>query len=94
MSYNHNHVHLHWKRFRRKVKALEIENASLKKFKEHHQVVYEIDHMADLQVDSSYYKQSIKIDNYVKIKQWIDSSIGQSTVIQELDKKDLQSSLI
>ena len=29
----------------------------------------------------------MKIVNYVKIKQWIDSSIGQSTVIQELEKK-------
>ena len=29
----------------------------------------------------------MKIDNYVKIKEWIDSSIGQSTVIQELDQK-------
>ena len=43
--------------------------------------------MADLHVDSSFYKKSIKIDNYVKIKEWIDSSIGQSTVIQELNKK-------
>ena len=50
-------------------------------------MVYEIDHMADLHVDSSFYKQSIKIDNYVKIKEWIDSSMGQSTVLQELDKK-------
>ena len=29
----------------------------------------------------------MKIDNNHKIKEWIDSSIGQSTVIQELDKK-------
>ena len=29
----------------------------------------------------------MKIDNYFKIKEWIDSSIGQSTVIQELDEK-------
>ena len=42
--------------------------------------------MADLHVDNSFYKHSIKIDNYVKIKEWIDSSIGQSTVIQELNK--------
>ena len=27
------------------------------------------------------------IDNYFKIKKWYDSSIGQSTVIQQLDKK-------
>ena len=54
-----------------------------------HQVVHEIDNMSDLHVDSSFYKQSMKIDNYVKIKEWIDSSIGQSTVIQTLQGKDL-----
>ena len=27
------------------------------------------------------------IDNYFKIKKWYDSSIGQLTVIQQLDKK-------
>ena len=43
--------------------------------------------MSDLHEDSSFYKQSMKIDKYVKIKEWIDSSIGQSTVIQELEKK-------
>ena len=52
-------------------------------------MVHEIDHMSDLHVDSSFYSQSMKIDNYVKIKEWIDSSIGQSAVIQELDKKGL-----
>ena len=31
----------------------------------------------------------MNIDNYFKIKEWIDSSIGQSTVIQQLDKKIL-----
>ena len=50
-------------------------------------MVHEIDHMSDLHIDSSFYNQSIKIDNYHKITEWIDSSIGQSTVIQELDKK-------
>ena len=29
----------------------------------------------------------MKIDNYLKIVEWIDCSIGQSTVIQQLDKK-------
>ena len=29
----------------------------------------------------------MKIDNHVKIKEWIDSSIRQTTVLQELDKK-------
>ena len=72
-----------------RLKALEIENASLKKYNEYHQVVHEIDHMSDLHVDSSFYKQSIKTDNNHKIKEWIDYSIGQSTAIQELDKKGL-----
>ena len=49
--------------------------------------MHEIDHMSDLHVDSSFHKQSMKIDNNHKIKEWIDYSIGQSTVIQELDKK-------
>ena len=69
------------------LKALEIENASLKKYNEYHQVVYEIDHMSDLHVDSSFYKQLMDIHNYFKIKEWHDSSIGQSTVIQQLDNK-------
>ena len=72
-----------------RLNALEIENALLKKYNEYHQVVHEIDHMSDLYLDSSFYKQSIKINNYFKIKEWHDSSIGQSTVIQRLDKKDL-----
>ena len=65
-----------------RLEALEIENASLKKYNEYHQVVHEINHMSDLHLDSSFYKQSIKIDNYFKIEEWHDSSIGQSTVIQ------------
>ena len=81
-----------------RLKALGIENASLKKYNlehrlkalekynEYHQVIHEIDHMSDLHLDSSFYKQSMKIDNYFKIKEWHDS-IGQSTVIQQLDKK-------
>ena len=70
-----------------RLKALETENASLKKYNEYHQVVHEIDHMSDLHLDSSFYKQSMDIDNCFKIKKWHDSSIGQSTVIQQLDKK-------
>ena len=70
-----------------RLKALETENALLKKYNEYHQVVNEIDHMSDLHVDSSFYKQSMKIDNYFKINKWIDYSIGQSTVIQQLNKK-------
>ena len=70
-----------------RLKALEIENASLKKYNEYHHVVHEIDHLSDLHIDSSFYKQSMDIDNYFKIKKWHDSSTGQSTVIQQLDKK-------
>ena len=43
--------------------------------------------MSDLHVDSSFHKQSMKLDNYVKIEEWFDSSLGQSTVIQRLDLK-------
>ena len=70
-----------------KLEALETENVSLRKYNEYHRVVHEIDHMSDLHVDSSFYKQTIKINNYFKIKELYDSSIGQSTVIQRLDKK-------
>ena len=49
--------------------------------------MHEIDHMSDLHVNSSFYMQSMKIDNNHKIKEWIDHSVGQSTVIQELNKK-------
>ena len=70
-----------------RIKVLEAENASLRKYNEYHQVVHEINHMSDLHVDSSFYKQSMKLDNYFKINKWIDLSIGQSTVHQELNKK-------
>ena len=43
--------------------------------------------MSDLHVESSFHKQSMKIDNHLKITEWIDSSIIQSTVIQELEGK-------
>ena len=43
--------------------------------------------MSDLDVDSGFHEQSIKIDDYFKINEWIDHSIGQSTVIQQLNKK-------
>ena len=39
------------------LKALEIKNASLKKYNEYHQVVHEINHMSDLHLDSSFHKQ-------------------------------------
>ena len=67
-----------------RLKALETENAILKKYNEYHQVVHEIDHMSDLHLDSSFHKQSMDIDKYFKIKKWYDSSIGHSTVIQQL----------
>ena len=70
-----------------RLEALEAENASLRKYNEYHQVVHEIDHMSDLHLDSSFYKQTTKLDNYFKINKWIDFSIGQSTVLQELNKK-------
>ena len=70
-----------------RLKALETENALLKKHNEYHQLVHEIDHMSDLHLDSSFYKQSMDIDKYFKIKTWHDSSIGQLTVIQQLDTK-------
>ena len=50
-------------------------------------MVHEIDHVADLHVDSSFHKQSIKLNNYLKIEEWFDSLLGQSTVIQGLDLK-------
>ena len=70
-----------------RLKILETENASLKKYNEYHQVVHEIDHMSNLHVDSSFHKQLMKIDNCDKITPWIDSSISQSIVIEELEEK-------
>ena len=47
-----------------RLKALEIENASLKKYNEYHQFVHEIDHMSDLHLDSSFYKiTTLKLRN-------------------------------
>ena len=60
-----------------RLKILETENALLKKFNNYHQMVHEIDHKSDFHVDSSFYKQSMKINNYNKIAEWIDCSIGQ-----------------
>ena len=53
-----------------RLKALEVENVSLKKHNEYHQLVNEIDHMSDMHPDSSFYKQSMDIDKYFKIKKW------------------------
>ena len=65
-----------------RLEALETENASLKKYNEYRQVVDEIYHTSDLHLDSSFHKKSMKLDNYVKINEWFDSSSGQSMVIQ------------
>ena len=65
-----------------RLEALEVENASLRKYNEYRQIVDEIDHMSDLHVGSNFYKRSMKLDKYVKIEEWFDSSIGQSSVIQ------------
>ena len=70
-----------------RLKALETENALLKKHNQYHQLVHEIDHMSNLHLDSSFYKQSMDVDKYFKIKKWYDYSIGQSMVIQQLDNK-------
>ena len=72
-----------------RLKALETENELLRKYNEYNQVVHEIDHMSDLHVDSNFHKQSMKIENYFKINEWINHSIGQSMVIQQLNKKNL-----
>ena len=69
-----------------RLEALEAENASLREYK-YHQVVHEINHMSDLHLYSSFYRRSMKLDNYLKIEEWFDSSLGQSTVIQQLDLK-------
>ena len=70
-----------------RLEGLETENASLRKYNEYHQLVHKIDHISDLHIDSSFYKQSMDIDKYFKIKKWHDSSIGQSMVIQQLNNK-------
>ena len=54
--------------FEDRLKVLETENTSLKKYNDYHQVVHEIYHKSDLHVNSSFYKQSMKIDIYHKIK--------------------------
>ena len=44
-------------------------------------------HMSDMHLNIFFYKQSMKLDNYVKIEKWFDSSISQTTVIRKLDNK-------
>ena len=53
------------------LKILEIENASLKKYNEYHQVVGEINHMSNLHVDSSFHKKSmnnLKLTVFISFK--------------------------
>ena len=70
-----------------RLEALEAENVSLRKYNEYRQIVDEIDHTSDLHLDSSFHKKSMNLDKYVKINEWFDSSIGQSSVIQRLNVK-------
>ena len=70
-----------------RLEAIEAENASLRKYNEYWQIVDEIDHTSDLHLDSSFHKKSMNLDKYVKINEWFDSSIGQSSVIQRLNVK-------
>ena len=59
-----------------RLEVLEVESALLRKYNEYRQIVDEIDHMSDLHLDSSFYKRSVKLDKYVKIEEWFDSSLG------------------
>ena len=70
-----------------RLEALEVENTLLKKYNEYRQIVDEIDQTSDLHLDSSFNKRSMKLDKYVKIEEWFNSSIGQSSVIQRLNVK-------
>ena len=70
-----------------RLEILETENDLLKKRIAFNQVVNEIDNMAELHVDSSFYKKAMKMDSNSKIIEWINSSIGHSTVIQHLTAK-------
>ena len=86
ISYNYMSIYI-GNNLEDRLEALEIENVALRKYNDYHQVIHEINHMSDLHVDSSFHRQSMKLDNYFKINKWIDFSIGQSTVLQELNKK-------
>ena len=54
-----------------RLKALETENALLNKYNEYHQFVHEINHMSDLHQDSSFYKQSMDINDCFKNKEMV-----------------------
>ena len=61
MSYNYNMSIYIGNDLEDRLKILETEYSLLRKYNEYHQVVHEIDHMSDLHVDSSFYKQSINL---------------------------------
>ena len=63
MSYNYNMSIYIGNDLEDRLKILEMEYYLLRKYNEYHQVVHEIDHMSDLHVDSSFYKQSVKVIN-------------------------------
>ena len=65
-----------------RLEALEAKNTLLKEYNEYWQIVDEIDHMSDLHLDSSFHKRSMKLDKYVKIEEWFDSSLGQYSTIR------------
>ena len=48
-----------------RLKILKMEYYLSRKYTEYHKVVHEINHMSDLHVDSSFYKQSVKVINPV-----------------------------
>ena len=54
--------------FEDRLKALETENALLKKYNEYHQLVHEIDHMSDLHLDGSFYKNQWISINTLKLR--------------------------
>ena len=51
-----------------RLKTLETENTSLKKYSEYHHVLHEMSHMSDLHVDSSFHKQSMKLITMLKLQ--------------------------
>ena len=66
MSYNYNISIYIGNDFEDRLKILEMEYYLLRKYNEYHQVVHEIDHMSDSHVDSSFYKQSVKVINPIQ----------------------------
>ena len=65
ISYNYMSIYI-GNNLEDRLEVLEAENASLRKYNEYRQVVDEIDHMSDLHVDSSFYKQSMNLISMLK----------------------------